>query len=94
MGLKNLFKRKAKLPAESEKFIKEQVAEFTRRVSEYDQKMRSLCSKDLDYIFLREIFESVCEREPGFTIEIQLADGTKLTAYVKQEPQKTNKWNG
>lgn len=89
----NIFKRKKKLPAESEKFIKEQVKEFTKRVTEYDERMHSLCSKNLDYIFLREIFEDVCKHEPGFTVEITLADGTKLEAYVKKEPQKTNKWS-
>ncbi len=87
-----MFKKKNKPIEKSFKdYTKEIATKFEKELEEYKERWLSLASNNLDYIFLKELFDEVVRREPGFTIEITLADGTKLDAFVKNKERGTKK---
>lgn len=78
-----MFNKKTAEEAIIEKMMKDMKSELEN----YRKKMKSLLSRDLDYVFLQQLINEVAEKNGEVEVHITLADGTKLDVMKPKREQ-------
>lgn len=75
---------------EIKEHIKTLVNEYEKKVEDYQNKISSLCDKNLDYIFLKQLMKEVAS-ETGVNVTLTLKDGTVIS--IDKEKPKKSSWD-